>query len=140
MKEVHIYIIFFIFSALGDSNYTSFCNCGKMIEKQLRVLGAEPLCPPGWADDAVGYVLSAFGVYCFEYFLRLDEIKSSMLCVFNSIVSPLGLLGRKQKYSLFFVISGLHGAQKCHFSNTFRSDSNGCCTVGNAKIPKLLLC
>ncbi|CAG0884753.1 unnamed protein product [Darwinula stevensoni] len=40
--------------ALGDSNYTSFCNCGKMIEKQLRVLGAEPLCPPGWADDAVG--------------------------------------------------------------------------------------
>eukprot|EP00112_Aurelia_sp_Birch-Aquarium-sp1_P014105 Seg3019.3 transcript_id=Seg3019.3/GoldUCD/mRNA.D3Y31 product="Methionine synthase reductase" protein_id=Seg3019.3/GoldUCD/D3Y31 len=44
----------FGFLALGDSNYTNFCNCGKSIEKRLLELGAKPFCASGYADDAVG--------------------------------------------------------------------------------------
>jgi len=44
----------FAFLALGDSNYTNFCNCGKTIEKRLLQLGAKPFYLTGCADDAVG--------------------------------------------------------------------------------------
>jgi len=40
--------------ALGDSNYTSFCNCGKNIEARLNSLGANHFYETGYADDAVG--------------------------------------------------------------------------------------
>ena len=41
---------------LGDSNYTNFCNMGKMLDKRMRELGASPFYEPGFADDAVGSV------------------------------------------------------------------------------------
>lgn len=44
-------------SALGDTNYTNFCNCGKTIERCLNGLGAKQFYATGYADDGVGYVL-----------------------------------------------------------------------------------
>ena len=40
--------------ALGDSNYTNFCACGKLIDKRLQELGAQHFYETGHADDAVG--------------------------------------------------------------------------------------
>ncbi|KAL3837612.1 hypothetical protein ACJMK2_022958 [Sinanodonta woodiana] len=42
---------------LGDSNYTSFCNCSKSLDRRLQELGAKSFYPAGWADDAVGLEL-----------------------------------------------------------------------------------
>ena len=42
---------------LGDTNYTNFCNMGKMLNKRLLELGARPFCETGYADDGVGQVI-----------------------------------------------------------------------------------
>ncbi|KAF7240466.1 Methionine synthase reductase [Varanus komodoensis] len=42
---------------LGDSEYTFFCNGGKIIDKRLQELGAQRFCEVGLADDAVGLEL-----------------------------------------------------------------------------------
>lgn len=42
------------FSGLGDSEYTFFCNGGKIIDKRFQELGAQRFCEVGLADDAVG--------------------------------------------------------------------------------------
>lgn len=41
-------------SALGDTNYANFCNCGKTIERRLQELGAKQFYPTGYADDGLG--------------------------------------------------------------------------------------
>jgi sulfite reductase alpha subunit-like flavoprotein len=38
--------------ALGDSNYSQFCNAGKQIDKRLTELGAKRIQPVCCADDA----------------------------------------------------------------------------------------
>lgn len=47
-------ILNLIFSGLGDSEYTFFCNGGKIIDKRFLELGAQRFCEVGLADDAVG--------------------------------------------------------------------------------------
>uniref|UniRef100_A0ABM5GA88 Methionine synthase reductase n=1 Tax=Pogona vitticeps TaxID=103695 RepID=A0ABM5GA88_9SAUR len=42
---------------LGDSEYTFFCNGGKIVDKRLQQLGAQRFCEVGLADDAVGLEL-----------------------------------------------------------------------------------
>lgn len=42
---------------LGDSEYTYFCNGGKVIDKQLQKLGARHFYDTGHADDCVGLEL-----------------------------------------------------------------------------------
>jgi len=39
---------------LGDTNYSSFCQCGKNIDKRLQDLGATHFFDTGLADDACG--------------------------------------------------------------------------------------
>lgn len=39
---------------LGDSEYTYFCNGGKIIDKRLQELGAKHFYDTGHADDCVG--------------------------------------------------------------------------------------
>lgn len=41
---------------LGDTNYTSFNNTAKKLEKKFRDLGAKVFYEKGLADDAEGYV------------------------------------------------------------------------------------
>ncbi|XP_053570489.1 methionine synthase reductase isoform X2 [Bombina bombina] len=43
--------------ALGDSEYTYFCNGGKIIDKRLQELGAKHFYETGYADDCVGLEL-----------------------------------------------------------------------------------
>ncbi|KAM9101085.1 methionine synthase reductase isoform X1 [Sarcophilus harrisii] len=42
---------------LGDSEYTYFCNGGKIIDKRLQELGAQRFYKTGYADDCVGLEL-----------------------------------------------------------------------------------
>ncbi|KAH0618045.1 hypothetical protein JD844_016999 [Phrynosoma platyrhinos] len=42
---------------LGDSEYTFFCNGGKIVDRRLHELGAQRFCEVGQADDAVGLEL-----------------------------------------------------------------------------------
>ncbi|XP_069586515.1 methionine synthase reductase isoform X2 [Ranitomeya imitator] len=43
--------------ALGDSEYTYFCNGGKIIDQRLQQLGARHFFDTGYADDCVGLEL-----------------------------------------------------------------------------------
>ncbi|KAJ6661376.1 hypothetical protein lerEdw1_015004 [Lerista edwardsae] len=42
---------------LGDSEYTFFCNGGKIIDRRFQELGAQRFCEVGLADDSVGLEL-----------------------------------------------------------------------------------
>ena len=39
---------------LGDSNYSKFCNMGKVLDERMSALGATRFYDAGFADDAVG--------------------------------------------------------------------------------------
>ncbi|XP_075442295.1 methionine synthase reductase isoform X2 [Ascaphus truei] len=43
--------------ALGDSEYTYFCNGGKIIDRRLQELGAKHFYETGYADDCIGLEL-----------------------------------------------------------------------------------
>ena len=47
----------FLPAGLGDSNYTNFCNMGKILNEKMLQLGAVPFHESGYADDGVGYEL-----------------------------------------------------------------------------------
>ena len=53
----HLQDSHFAVLALGDSNYTNFCNCGKSLDKRMLALGAQHFYDTGYADDAVGLEL-----------------------------------------------------------------------------------
>ena len=54
--EINNFQVEFLFFSLGlgDTNYSNFCNCGKMMNARLLDLGAKHFYAPAWADDAVG--------------------------------------------------------------------------------------
>lgn len=54
LKSDHLSNLAYAFLVLGDSNYTNFCACGKLIDKRLQELGATHFYETGHADDAVG--------------------------------------------------------------------------------------
>lgn len=51
-------VVFFVnrnsCAGLGDTNYTNFCNMGKMLNRRLLELGATNFYETGYADDGVG--------------------------------------------------------------------------------------
>ncbi len=51
-----MFFIMNFYSGLGDTNYSNFCNCGKVLDRRFEELGASRFYPSAWADDAVGYV------------------------------------------------------------------------------------
>ncbi|KAG8442634.1 hypothetical protein GDO86_011426 [Hymenochirus boettgeri] len=47
----------FAILALGDSEYTYFCNGGKIVDRRLQELGAKHFYETGYADDCIGLEL-----------------------------------------------------------------------------------
>ncbi|KAB1281635.1 Methionine synthase reductase [Camelus dromedarius] len=64
---------------LGDSEYTYFCNGGKIIDKRLQELGAQRFYDTGHADDCVGVVLD-LGNILSHLFLK-EESQASVTSV-----------------------------------------------------------
>lgn len=54
LQSNHLENLNYALLGLGDSNYTNFCNNGKMIDRRLEELGAKRFYESGWGDDAVG--------------------------------------------------------------------------------------
>lgn len=46
--------VFIFYIGLGDSNYSNFCNMGKLLDERMSTLGATRFYEAGFADDAVG--------------------------------------------------------------------------------------
>lgn len=44
----------YVLLGLGDSNYSNFCNCAKMMDTRLQEVGAKHFIAAGFADDATG--------------------------------------------------------------------------------------
>ncbi|KAG8133124.1 putative Methionine synthase reductase protein [Naja naja] len=71
---------------LGDSEYTFFCNGGKIIDKRFLELGAQRFCEVGLADDAVGLELvvepwiAGLWVALNQEFASRKEDKSTSFC------------------------------------------------------------
>ncbi|KAM4689465.1 methionine synthase reductase isoform 2-T4 [Discoglossus pictus] len=57
LSEDHFAQLQYGLLALGDSEYTYFCNGGKTIDKRLQELGAKHFYETGYADDCVGLEL-----------------------------------------------------------------------------------
>ncbi|XP_077996857.1 methionine synthase reductase-like [Glandiceps talaboti] len=54
LPDDHLKHLKFTVLALGDSNYTNFCNNGKNFDRRFEQLGATRFYPSGFADDGVG--------------------------------------------------------------------------------------
>lgn len=50
----HFAFLSFTVLGLGDTNYTNFCNFGKMLSRRLEELGASNFSESMWADDGIG--------------------------------------------------------------------------------------
>ena len=70
-KQTRLCKVIFYFTGLGDTNYTNFCNCSKTLNSRLKELGATHFYPPGFADDAVGWVIKTASIqYMFTFELH----------------------------------------------------------------------
>lgn len=58
LPGTHLENLHYALLALGDTNYTNFCNNGKALDKRLLQLGARKFYDTGYADDAVGLELT----------------------------------------------------------------------------------
>lgn len=58
LPGTHLENLHYTLLALGDTNYTNFCNNGKALDKRLLQLGARQFYDTGYADDAVGLELT----------------------------------------------------------------------------------
>lgn len=58
LPGTHLENLRYALLALGDTNYTNFCNNGKELDKRLLQLGARQFYETGYADDAVGLELT----------------------------------------------------------------------------------
>lgn len=75
-----------MFSGLGDTNYSNFCNNARNIDRRLSQLGGQRFYPCGFADDAVGY---AFFVCVCCFFVCVCFVPKSNL-IFQHPSSKLG--------------------------------------------------
>ncbi|XP_065882526.1 methionine synthase reductase-like isoform X2 [Dysidea avara] len=54
LPEDHLAKCHYTVLGLGDSNYSKFCNMGKLLDERMNSLGATRFYDAGFADDAVG--------------------------------------------------------------------------------------